>query len=140
MYTFKPGDWPNIDVKPFAPIDPKGRIVYTRSLSLTPDGKWLIIAGKCMGERFKPGQFDGIWAIDTATRKSQLVADITGLLKKSFKDDDIGPYANHYSGTNAVSRDGWIYIGVRKMPETFYPHGPDVATDLRLMGIRVTKD
>jgi pectate lyase len=140
LWQFKPGDWPDIEFKPMKLIDPKDRLVYTRHLALTPDGKRLVIAGKCLVGKFKPGRFDGIWVIDLASGKRHLVANITGLLKKSFKDEQVELFANEYAGSNVVGKDGWIYLGVRKMPESFLRHGRDTMVDLRLMAVRVSAD
>jgi hypothetical protein len=140
LFSFRPGDWPDIRVRRLGNIDPQGRVVFTRNLSLTPDGKHLVVVGKCMVGKFKTGRFDGVWVIDRATGESRLAADITEAVRKSFKDDTVALYGNQYSGDNVVGRDGWIYVGVRKMPECHYAHTPDVAADLRLMALRVARE
>ena len=114
-----------------------GLVVH--AASITADGRYVVLVGKCLGSAKSPRRFDGVWVHDVAAGTSHLAADLTAVLAESFKDPRMGLYTNQYAGQNVVDADGWIYLGVRKMPAGYARHGPQIWTDTRLMAIRITR-
>ena len=60
--------------------------------------------------------------------------------RKAFKDDRVQLHGNHHAGNNAVGPDGWVYVGVSKMPKCYIQYTRDHVTDLRLMTVRIAKE
>lgn len=132
LFRAKLSDWPNFKYEDLGSFDPEGRLLASDNLSVTPDGKYVLMAGKCIENRKSP--FDGIWVYETAAGRKTLLADITDQVVESFDDPHARPLFNTYTGRNVVAKDGTIYAAVRKGKDSFWA----ARSDVRLMAIQIS--
>ena len=145
LYSFRFSDWPDLKFEALGTLRYQKRSIFgAHNLSTTPDGKLMVFAGKC-GRSRKQKAFHGIWAYEFETGRKYLVADITGLLAKTYNRGQFDTRGVYYMNHNTVGKDGWIYLLLGE--GNCFCRGLDPASfrpvkqypEIRLLMVRVTK-
>lgn len=118
LFRWRLSDWPRYRARSLGRIDPAGRPVYSNNLALTGGGRMLILAGSTRyGSNRDCGRMHGLWALELASGRKHLLAELNGLLDRSLARD-AAKYLLFWTNANTVDTDGKIYIGLHtKWPE-----------------------
>jgi len=131
LYRWRFDEWPEFRAEHLGRLDPDGRAVDSNNLSLSQDGRLLVMAGTVEPGRWWFGKHEhGVWVYELATGRREQVARINDLLSRSLGVDS-GRKLIYWTNANTVDRAGWIWVGIHTMPS-------DEGSVARLVGIRVS--
>lgn len=132
LYRWRFDEWPDFRAEELGRIDPEDRKVFSNNLSLSGDGRFLVLAGSIAPGRWLPGRHEhGVWIFEPGTGRRRQVADLNELMSRSLGRDS-GRTLIYWTNSNTVDEAGWIWIGIHTMPA-------DENSVARLIGIRVTE-
>jgi hypothetical protein len=134
LFKWRLSDWPDYQYEELGRMDPQGRDVYSNDLSLTPDGKLLVLAGTIVGDEGFWGKTNlhGVWVYEIESGKKYLAADIGEVLSESF-GRNMKSRKIYWTNANTVDEKGWIYIGIHDS----YNLSSDQKPKARLLALRI---
>ena len=129
LFSWRFAEWPNFHATNHGRIDPRGRSIDSNNLSVSPDGKRLVLAGTIESkDNWHMGRIHGVWIYEMESGRRYFAAKLNDVLSDSF-GTNAGKLGIYWTNADTRDKDGWIYVGIH----TFADKNPQA----RLLALRI---